>query len=131
MDILVEALQVPLRTIADNAGEKGTVVVAKVAEMKGESGFNALTLEYGDLVEQGVITPAKVDRSALQNAASVAALLLTTDCTIVDAPVEDEGGDDHHHHHDHGDPMGGMGGMGGMPGMGGMGGMGGMPGMGF
>jgi chaperonin GroEL len=129
VDILAEALQVPLRTIADNAGEKGTVVVSKVAEMKREEGFNALTLEYGNLIEQGVITPAKVDRTALQNAASVAALLLTTDCTIVDVPVEDEG--EHGHDHDHGDPMGGMGGMGGMPGMGGMGGMPGMGGMGF
>jgi chaperonin GroEL len=128
VDILAEALQVPLRTIADNAGEKGTVVVSKVAEMKREEGFNALTLEYGNLIDQGVITPAKVDRTALQNAASVAALLLTTDCTIVDVPVEDEGG--HDHDHDHGDPMGGMGGLGGMGGMPGMGGMGGMPGMG-
>ena len=127
VDILAEALLVPLRTIADNAGEKGTVIVSIVGELKGDHGFNALTLEYGNLIEQGVITPAKVDRSALQNAASVTALLLTTDCTVVDVPVEDEG--EHDHGHDHGDPMGGMGGMGGgMPGMGGMGG--GMPGMG-
>ncbi len=127
VDILAEALLVPLRTIADNAGEKGTVVVSKVAELKGDHGFNALTLEYGNLIDQGVITPAKVDRTALQNAASVTALLLTTDCTVVDVPVEDEG--EHDHGHDHGDPMGGMGGMGGMPGMGG--GMPGMGGMGF
>ncbi len=129
VDILAEALQVPLRTIADNAGEKGTVIVSKVMELEGEEGFNALSLQYGNLIEQGVITPAKVDRTALQNAASVTALLLTTDCTIVDVPVEDEG--EHDHGHDHGDPMGGMGGMGGMPGMGGMGGMPGMGGMGF
>jgi chaperonin GroEL len=121
VDVVEEAIQVPLRTIADNAGEKGTVVVAKVREMKGDEGFNALTLEYGDLVKQGVITPAKVDRTALQNAASVAALLLTTDCTIVEAPKpkDEKGGHDHDHGHG-----GGMGGMGGMPGMGGMGGMG-------
>jgi chaperonin GroEL len=83
IDLLAEALTVPCRTIANNAGEKGTVVAAKVAEMKDDEGFNALTLEYGNLIDQGVITPAKVDRSALQNAASVASLLLTTDCTIL------------------------------------------------
>ncbi|MDZ4830834.1 MAG: chaperonin GroEL, partial [Phycisphaerae bacterium] len=121
VDVVEEALQLPLRTIADNAGEKGTVVVAKVREMKDNEGFNALTLEYGDLMKQGVITPAKVDRTALQNAASVAALLLTTDCTITEAPKskDDKG---HDHGHGHGGGMGGMGG--GMPGMGGMGGMG-------
>jgi chaperonin GroEL len=113
VDLLAEALLVPLRTIADNSGEKGSVIVAKVRELKGEEGFNALTCEFGNLIDQGVITPAKVERSALQNAASVAALLLTTDCAVVDAPVEDAGGEEHHH--DHGDPMGGMGGM---PGMG-------------
>ena len=91
MDLLNEALQVPLRSIADNAGERGTVVVAKVAEMTGHDGFNALTLEYGNLIEDGVITPAKVDRSALQNAASVASLLLTTECTITEIPQEDDG----------------------------------------
>ena len=117
VELLSVALQVPCQTIADNAGEKGTVVAAKVSEMDGNNGFNALTLEYCDLLEAGVITPAKVDRTALQNAASVASLLLTTDCTIVDAPVDEEeaGG---HDHHDHGmggmDPMAGMGGMGGM-----------------
>jgi chaperonin GroEL len=74
VEAVAEALCVPLRTIAENAGEKGTVVVAKVKEMKGDEGFNALTRKYGDLVKQGVITPAKVDRTALQNAASVAGL---------------------------------------------------------
>ncbi|MCL4211539.1 MAG: chaperonin GroEL, partial [Phycisphaerales bacterium] len=115
VDVVADALKVPLQTIADNAGEKGSVVVARVAEMKGPKGFNALTLEYSDLLKDGVITPAKVDRTALQNAASVAALLLTTDCIITEAPKEkdDDHGHDHHHH--------GGGGMGGMPGMGGMG----------
>jgi chaperonin GroEL len=124
IDLLAEALVVPMRTIADNAGEKGTVVVSKVREHKSPTyGFNALTLTYGDLIKDGVITPAKVDRTALQNAASVAAMLLTADCIITESPKD--GGDDH----GHGAPdMGGMGGMGGMPGMGGMGG--GMPGMG-
>jgi chaperonin GroEL len=117
-DIVREALQVPLRTIADNAGEKGTVVVAKVMDMTGNQGFNALTLEYGDLIKDGVITPAKVDRTALQNAASVAGLLLTCDCIITEAPKDKDD------HAGHGGPPPGMGGMGGgMPGMGGMGGM--------
>jgi len=115
VDIVRRSLEVPLRTIADNAGERGTVVVRKVAEGKGAFGFNALTLEYGDLVEQGVITPAKVDRTALENATSVATLLLTCDAAITEAPKEEEP-------HAHGGPGGGMGGMGGM-GMGGMGGM--------
>jgi chaperonin GroEL len=114
VDVVAEALLVPLRTIADNAGEKGSVVVAKVGEMSGSQGFNALTLEYGDLLKDGVITPAKVDRTALQNAASVAGLLLTTDCIITEAPKDKDD-------HSHGGPPGGMGGMGGgMPGMGGM-----------
>ncbi len=114
------ALSIPLRTIADNAGKKGTVVVAKVAEGKGSFGYNALTDEYGDLLKMGVVTPSKVDRTALQNAASVASLLLTTDCIITDKPQE-EGEDSHAHGHG-GGMGGGMGGMGG--GMGGMGGMG-------
>jgi len=124
VDIITKALSVPLQTIADNAGEHGTVVVSKVAAAKGSNGYDALKLEYADLIERGIITPAKVDRTALQNAASVATVLLTCDCLVTEIPVEDEGGHDDHHHHDHG--MGGMGGMGGgMPGMGGMG----MPGM--
>ena len=119
MDIVGEALTVPLRIIANNAGEKGSVIVAKVREMKGSNGFNALTLEYTDLMKDGIITPVKVERIALQNAASVAGLLLTTDCIITEAPKSEEsapgGGPGM-------DPMGGMGGMGGgMPGMGGMG----------
>ena len=124
VEIIKKALTVPLQTIADNAGEHGTVVVSKVAAAKGSNGFDALKLEYTDLIERGIITPAKVDRTALQNAASVATVLLTCDCLVTEIPVEEEGGDHHHHDHDHG--MGGMGGMGGgMPGMGGMG----MPGM--
>ena len=128
-DVIGDALSLPLQTIADNAGAKGTVVVAKVAEMTGSNGFNALTLEYGDLLKDGVLTPSKVDRCALQNAASVACMMLSTDCIITNAPTDE---DDHAAAGGMGggmDPMGGMGG--GMPGMGGMGGMGGMPGMGF
>jgi chaperonin GroEL len=107
VEAVAEALCVPLRTIAENSGAKGTVVVAKVKEMKGDEGFNALTLEYGDLLKQGVITPAKVDRTALQNAASVAGLILTCDCAVSIKPQPKEAPDDHHH--DHGHP--GMGGM--------------------
>ncbi len=108
VEAVAEALCVPLRTIAENAGEKGTVVVSKVKEMKGDEGFNALTLEYGDLVKQGVITPAKVDRTALQNAASVAGLILTCDCAVSIKP-QPKGAAPDDHHHDHGHP--GMGGM--------------------
>lgn len=127
VDVVFKALSVPLRTIADNAGAKGSVVVAKVAEMEGSNGYNALTDTYEDLLKAGVITPAKVDRSALVNASSVATVLLTADCIITEKAEKED--------HDHagagaGGDMG-MGGMGGgMPGMGGMGGMGGMPGMG-
>jgi chaperonin GroEL len=108
VDAVAEALCIPLRTIAENAGEKGTVVVSKVKEMKGDEGFNALTLEYGDLVKQGVITPAKVDRTALQNAASVAGLILTCDCAVSIKPQpKGEAPDDHHADHGH-QGMGGM-----------------------
>ena len=118
MDVVHAALGVPTQTIADNAGVKGTVVVAKVEQADDyDFGFNALTDSYGNLVEQGVITPAKVDRTALQNAASVATVLLTADCIVTEKPGEK---DDHPPA-----PGGGMGGMGGgMPGMGGMGGTG-------
>ncbi len=109
VEAVAEALCVPLRTIAENSGEKGTVVVSKVKEMKGDEGFNALTLEYGDLIKQGVITPAKVDRSALQNAASVAGLLLTCDCAISIKPQpKGEPQDDHHGHGGGHQGMGGM-----------------------
>ncbi|KAA0216259.1 MAG: chaperonin GroEL [Leptolyngbya sp. PLA3] len=112
MNVVHQALQVPLRTIADNAGAKGTVVVSKVAA--GESanfGYNALTDTYEDLVKSGVITPAKVDRTALQNAASVATVLLAADCIITEKPEKK----DEHAGHGHGGGMGGgMGGMGGM-----------------
>ena len=127
VDIVREALTVPLETIANNAGEQGTVVVKKVSEGKGSFGFDALRFEYGDMFEKGIITPAKVDRTALLNASSVATLLLTTDCVITESPKDEDdaaGGPP-------GGMGGGMGGMGGgMPGMGGMGGMPGMGGMG-
>ncbi len=101
LNVVYQALGVPLRTIADNAGVKGAVVVSKVAENKSANfGFNALTEEYGDLVEMGVITPAKVDRLALQNAASVATVLLTADCIVTEKP-EPKGDHKHDHAHAH------------------------------
>jgi chaperonin GroEL len=114
--IVRTAICAPLRQIADNAGTPGSVVVRRVMESKDNEGYNALTGEYVDMVKAGILTPTKVERVALQNAAEVAILLLTTDCIIVEAPKKDEGGDDHDHHH-------GGGGMGDMGGMGGMGGM--------
>jgi chaperonin GroEL len=111
--IVRQAITAPLRQIAENAGTSGSVVVRRVMESKDNEGFNALTGEYVDVVKAGIITPTKVERSALQNAAEVAILLLTTDCIIVEKPKEEAAGGDHHH--DHGG--GGMGGMGGMEGM--------------
>jgi chaperonin GroEL len=81
----------PLRTIAQNGGQDGAVVARKVLAGKGQNfGFNALTNEYGDMIEFGVVDPTKVTRSALQNAVSVAALLLTTDCVITDVKKTDD-----------------------------------------
>ena len=94
----------PLRWIAENAGEHGYVVVAKVADMPAGHGLNAATGEYGDLIAQGVIDPVKVTRSALQNAASIAAMLLTTEVLVVEKPAneEPEAGNGHGHHgHSH------------------------------
>ncbi len=128
VSIIRKVLEYPLRCIADNAGYDGAVVVNRVRGMKGKSdGFNADKGEYCDLIAAGVIDPAKVVKTALMNAASVASLLLTTESLVTEIPVEEEEGGDHHHDHGMGGDMG-MGGMGGMPGMGGMGGMG-MPGM--
>ena len=100
-DVIAEALAVPLRVIAENAGEKGPVVVSKVAALTGNNGFNALTRTYGDLIKDGVITPAKVDRCALQNAASVAGLLLSADCVITEAPKAKDATAAHDHSHAH------------------------------
>ena len=128
VEIIRKVLDYPLRYIAENAGVDGAVVVNRVRQTKGKNdGYNADKDEYGDMVAAGIIDPAKVVRTSLQNAASVASLLLTTDSLVTEIPQEEEEAAGHDHH-DHG--MGGMGGMGGgMPGMGGMGGMGGMPGM--
>ena len=88
INIVRRALEEPLRQIVSNAGEEASVVVAKVAEGSGNFGYNAATGEYGDLVESGVLDPTKVTRTALQNAASIASLLLTTDATVYEAPKD-------------------------------------------
>ncbi len=109
--IIARAIEEPLRQIALNGGYEGSIVVEKVRDGKDGYGFNAATGEYEDLIKSGVIDPKKVSRIALQNAASVASLLLTTDCAVAEKPEPKKDMP----------PMGG--GMGG--GMGGMGGMGG------
>jgi chaperonin GroEL len=107
ISILRRAVEEPLRQIVNNAGEDASVVLNEVVKGKGNYGYNAATGEYGDMIEAGILDPTKVTRFALQNAASVAGLLLTTEAMIADAPQDDAGSP-------------------GMPDMGGMGGMGGM-----
>jgi chaperonin GroEL len=109
INILRRAVEEPLRQIVRNAGGDPSVVLNAVAEGKGNYGYNAATGEYGDMIEQGILDPTKVTRFALQNAASVSGLLLTTEAMVADAPQEE-----------------GAGAMPAMPDMGGMGGMGGM-----
>ena len=119
---ILPTITLSLRCIANNAGLDGGVVVNRVRQLKGKNdGYDADKDVYGDMVAAGIIDPAKVVRTALQNAASVASLLLTTESLICDIPKEDDGDD--HAGHDHHGMGGGMGGMGGMD-MGGMGGMG-------
>jgi chaperonin GroEL len=86
INLVKRALEEPLRRIAENAGIEGAVVVGHVQDSKGSNGFNAATGEYEDLVAAGIIDPTKVVRTALQNAASIAGLLLTTDAAVTDAP---------------------------------------------
>jgi chaperonin GroEL len=106
LEIIRRAIEEPMRHIASNAGAEGSIVVAKVKDLKQDEGFNAATETYEDLVKAGVIDPAKVVRNALQNAASIASLLLTTEALVSEIPEEkkDSGGG-----HAHGGP--GMGGM--------------------
>ncbi len=104
--IVLRAMEEPLRQIVTNCGDEASVVVNRVKEVQGTFGYNASTVEYGDLVAMGVLDPTKVTRSALQNAASVAGLILTTDAMVAEIPKEDAPGA--------GAGMGGMGGMGGM-----------------
>ncbi|WP_182346236.1 chaperonin GroEL [Tomitella gaofuii] len=98
IELVRTALQAPLYWIAANAGVDGSVVVEKVAGLPAGHGFNAATLEYGDLVADGVIDPVKVTRSAVENAASVGRMVLTTEGAVVDKPEEDEGDEAGHQH---------------------------------
>jgi chaperonin GroEL len=109
--ILARSIEEPLRQIVTNAGEDAAVVLAKVKEGKGTFGYNAANSTYGDMLDMGILDPTKVTRLALQNAASVAGLLLTTEVMIAEAPKEEA-------EHAHGGGGGGMGDMGGMGGMG-------------
>ncbi|MFN7753998.1 MAG: chaperonin GroEL [Pseudomonadota bacterium] len=106
MKIVMRALEEPMRQIASNAGDEASVVVNKVVEGKGNFGYNAGSGQYGDMVEMGVLDPTKVTRCALQNAASVAGLILYTEYMVAEAPKEES-----HAGHSHGGGMGGMGGM--------------------
>ena len=103
--IVLRAMEEPLRQIVANAGDEPSVVVTTVAQGEGNFGYNAQSAKYGDMVEMGVLDPTKVTRTALQNAASVASLILTTDCMVADLPADDKA------------VPAGMDGMGGMPGM--------------
>jgi chaperonin GroEL len=105
--IALRAMTAPLRQIAANAGDEGSVVLDKVRNLKGNQGYNAATGEYGDMIELGILDPAKVTRTALQAAASVAGLMITTEAMVAELPEDKEAP---------GMP-GGMGGMGGMEGM--------------
>jgi len=107
IEIVRKALESPLRTIASNAGVEGSVILHNVLSKDGNYGYNARTNEFEDLLEAGVIDPTKVTRIALENAASIAGMILTTECVINDIPEENAGGAGHMH--------GGM--PGGMPGM--------------
>ena len=109
INILRRAMEAPLRQIVSNAGEEPSVILAKVIEGKGNFGYDAATGEFGDMVQLGILDPTKVTRSALQNAASIAGLMITTEAMIADQPKEESEG-----------------GAAGAAGMGGMGGMGGM-----
>src|SRR6185369_4342161 len=107
--LIMRAIEEPIRIIVQNAGDEPSVVVAAVLAGKGNYGFNAQNGQYGDMIEMGILDPTKVTRTALQNAASVASLMLTTEAMVFEAAKEETAG-----------AGGGMGGMGRMGGMGGM-----------
>jgi chaperonin GroEL len=104
--IIRRAIEQPLRTLADNAGQEGALIVQEVKKRSGAEGYNVATGEYVDLIKAGVVDPAKVTRSALQNAASISGLLLTTEALITELPEKEKAPAM--------PPGGGMGGMGGM-----------------
>ena len=108
--IIRRAIEEPLRTLADNAGQEGALIVQEVKKRRGNEGYDVANAEYGDLVKAGIVDPTKVTRSALQNAASISGLLLTTEAVITEAPEKEKAGGG-------GMPGGGMGGMGGRGGM--------------
>jgi chaperonin GroEL len=102
-EIVARAIEAPLRQLAANAGMEGALIVAEVKKGTGNHGYNVATAKYEDLIKAGVVDPAKVTRSALQNAASISGLLLTTECLIADIPKEEKA--DGGHQHDHGGMM--------------------------
>jgi chaperonin GroEL len=102
-EIVARAIEAPLRQLAANAGVEGALIVAEVKKGKGNQGYNVATAKYEDLIKAGVVDPAKVTRSALQHAASISGLLLTTECLIADIPKEEKA--DGGHSHDHGGMM--------------------------
>ena len=108
ISIARRAMEEPLRQIVSNAGEEPSVIVNKVKEGKGNFGYNAANGDFGDMIEMGILDPTKVTRSALQNAASIAGLMITTEAMVAELPKDEKGAPD----------MGDMGGMGGMGGMG-------------
>ena len=116
ISILRRSMEEPLRQIVGNAGDEASVILAKVAESKSSNeGYNAATGEFGDMIAMGILDPTKVTRSALQNAASVAGLMITTEAMVAELPADEEDGHSHGGvHPPMGDGMGGMGGMGGM-----------------
>jgi chaperonin GroEL len=107
IQIARRAMETPLREIVTNSGDEPSVVLNKVAEGKGNYGYNAQTGEYGDMVAMGILDPTKVTRTALQNASSIASLMITTEAMVAEAPKKESAGGGH----DHGGGMGGMGGM--------------------
>jgi chaperonin GroEL len=106
IDIVKRAVEEPTRALAENAGVEGSIVVQEIKKRKGNDGYNVSTGEYEDLVKAGVVDPKKVTRTALQNAASIAGLLLTTECLITEVPEKDKSGGGGHG--GHGPGMGGM-----------------------
>jgi chaperonin GroEL len=90
IDIVKRAVEFPIRELANNAGVEGSVVVEEVKRRKGNEGYNVATGDYVDLVKAGVVDPKKVTRTALQNAASIAGLLLTTECLVTEIPEKDK-----------------------------------------
>jgi chaperonin GroEL len=101
VDIVKRAVEAPLRMLAANAGVEGSLIVQEVKRRKGNEGYNVATGEYVDLVKAGVVDPKKVTRSALQNAASIAGLLLTTECLVTELPEKDKPAPAGHEGHDH------------------------------